>query len=156
MNYYPAFICENGHAISTASHLCPDRHCSKCGARIISKCPICDNTIKGRADNGDPNAMIFKYTVPAYCRHCGKPYPWTAAAIESASVMIAESELSTNEQQKLISVLPDIVTETPRTQLASSRIKRAMACGDGFIAEGLRDFVINLGCEAAKHFLGLL
>ena len=57
-------------------------------------------------------------------------------------------------QAKLIDSLPDMLTETPGTQLASIRYKRAVAIG-GFIAEGLRDFAVSFGCEAFLKWAGL-
>lgn len=49
----------------------------------------------------------------------------------------------------LIDVLPDVVSETPKTQLAASRMKRALALG-GWLAEGLREFLVAFGCELVK------
>lgn len=154
MSHYPAFICENGHPISTCSGSQPDKFCQKCGARIISSCTNCGKTIRGIMRD-DSYALFTKYAVPSYCPSCGKPYPWISNAIEATVCMLKESELSTADQDKLISSLPDILTETPQTQLASARYKKAIAIG-GFIAEGLRDFVTNFACDAFKRCIGLL
>lgn len=152
MDYYPAFICGNGHAVSTLSNYCSDNFCSKCGAALISKCPDCGNTIKGRSVEF---GGLTDYTVPAYCRFCGKPYPWTKAAIEATMYMLQESELSDEEQRKLIEVLPDVIAETPKTQLAAVRIQKAMKTAGAYVAEGIRDFVISFGCELLKSKMGL-
>ena len=68
--------------------------------------------------------------------------------------MLQESSLPAADQEKLINSLPDMISETPRTQLASVRYKKAIAVG-GFVAEGLRDFVVNFGSEAFKNLIGL-
>ena len=153
MSFYPAFICMNGHVIATVSSRCPDRYCIKCGSPIIHKCNNCDATIRGSSTDDYIYETI--YSVPAYCPTCGKPYPWTSAAIEATTHLIAEeSRLSEQDQQKLIEVLPDALSDTPRTQLAAMRFKRIMALG-GFIADGLRDFAVNCCSQAFLKFLGL-
>ena len=153
MSHYPAYICENGHEISSNSDACTEKFCSKCGAPIISKCPICDSIIRGKS-RGDYGFM-FDFSTPAYCSACGKPFPWTNTAIEATVNMLRESDLSLDEQQKIIDVLPDAMTETPRTQLASVRFKKFIASAGEFVADGLRQFAISFGCEVFKSYLGL-
>ena len=68
--------------------------------------------------------------------------------------MIRESEMDDAAQEKLIESLPDMLAETPRTQLAAVRYKKAAALG-GFLAEGLRDFAVTFGCEAFLKWVGL-
>ena len=153
MAYFPAFICENGHPVSTTAYSCPDKYCSICGKAVISKCKNCGSTIRGDYDS--QFGYIGEYEVPSYCPDCGKPYPWTIAAIEATMYMLEESELSSDEQRKLIDILPDVLAETPKTQLASIRFKKAMSNAGSFIAEGLRDFAVEFGCELFKKYLGL-
>lgn len=148
MDWYPAFICENGHVVRTCDDQCDDRFCQKCGARVIHCCPQCGATIPGKMRD-DAADLLFPYHVPNYCASCGKPYPWTANAIEAAVYMIQESDLPKDEKRQLIDVLPDVVSETPKTQLAASRMKRALALG-GWLAEGLREFLVAFGCELVK------
>ena len=153
MRNYPAFICENGHVNSVYSFTCQDKFCTICGAKIISKCQNCNVTINGRP-TGD-FGFIGSYNAPAYCHNCGKPHPWTSKAIEAATYMVQEeTRLSFDEQQKMIDILPDIVSETPKTQLASIRYKKIIALG-GFIAEGLRDFAVSFACDAFRNYIGL-
>lgn len=153
MSYYTGFICTNGHAVSTLSYSCSDKYCTKCGSPIVSRCDNCGTIIRGRYDGN--YGFASNYKVPSYCHSCGNPYPWTSAAIEATIAMLEESELSFDDQEKIKSVLPDVITETPRTQLASIRFKKAMAAGGTFVAEGLRDFAVNFGCELLKKSLGL-
>lgn len=154
MGHYPAFICQNGHPISTSSNSCGDKFCSKCGAPISNKCPSCNNLIRGKSD--ETYGALANYIVPAYCRHCGKPFPWTSAAIEATIYMLEEeTNLSAEDRNKLIEVLPDVVAETPKTRLAAVRIQKAMATAGTFVAEGLRQFAIDFGCEFLKKQIGL-
>ena len=154
MGHYPAFICENGHTIRTSSDSCNDKFCSTCGARVISKCPNCNSVIRGKERDAYGFAAI--YITPAYCKDCGKPYPWIVNAIEATSLMLQEEpELAFDEYQKLIDILPDAITETPRTPLAAVRIRKALTTAGKFVADGLRKFVIDFGCEVLKKQLDL-
>ena len=66
-----------------------------------------------------------------------------------------EPGLTFDECQKLIDILPDVITETPKTQLAAIRIRKTIATAGKFVAEGLRKFVIDFGCEVLKKQLEL-
>ncbi len=157
--YATAQICLNGHVINDSVEVYPEdskKFCIKCGAETISICKNCNNRIEGRFHSDDPYYLgVSPYQRPAYCHNCGKPYPWTLSAIEMASALIAEDEkLSQAEKDNLVGSLSDILVETPKTQLATTRIKKAlMVCGK-FTAEGIRQFVIDFGCELAKKYSG--
>ena len=153
--YHVAQICENGHCISALF----DEHssegqafCERCGARTIIECPSCHTKIRGYEEIGLP----YHYTVPSYCYKCGAPFPWTQSAIESAAELIREDEqLAPENQTALVASLPDIITETPKSQLAAVRLKKALAAAGKFTADGLRQFAIDFGCELVKKQLGL-
>lgn len=150
MEHYPAFICENGHPISTANATCSQKHCSECGARIISQCKHCQAMIEGHE-----YGVSGYYRVPKYCNGCGKPYPWVIAAVESTTRIVEESELDSVSQRRIIEILPDVISETPKTQLAAFRIQKAITSAGKFLADGLRQFVIDVGCELIKKQLDL-
>lgn len=154
MTHYPAFICEKGHVIESLSDSCADKYCTVCGARVISKCPNCGAILRGKSR--DAYGYLEAYTAPAYCKDCGKPYPWTKIAIEATVLMLKEETgLADDERQKLIDVLPDVIAETPRTPLAATRIRKAISSAGRFVAEGIRQFVIDCGCEFLKKQLDL-
>lgn len=154
MSYYPAFICENGHVVKSLSDSCSDKFCSICGARVIHKCPNCNAVIRGHSR--ETYGFLTEYTAPSYCIDCGKPYPWIVNAIEATALMLKEEPgLTFDECQKLIDILPDVITETPKTQLAAIRIRKTIATAGKFVAEGLRKFVIDFGCEVLKKQLEL-
>ena len=153
MSYYPAFICENGHEINTLSTSCSDSFCTKCGARIISKCPDCNGQIRGRLNDGF--GFMVDYIVPSYCPHCGKPYPWTRAAIQSTIYLLEDAEEIPNEDRvRLIKVLPDVVAETPMTKAAAVRMRKVLDSAGELVSGGLKDFVVGCACETFKHLLG--
>lgn len=157
MGYYlTATICTNGHCIdSTADVTQSTKFCAKCGAGTIAACPDCHAKIRGHYK--DENFPYFgKYHVPAYCINCGKPYPWTVSALESAVAIIREEESIDGErQEQLVESLPDLITETPKTNLAAVRFKKFLASAGAFTAEAVRQFAIDFGCELAKKQLGL-
>ena len=157
--YRIAQICMNGHCITDSVDANPERgqqFCDKCGSATITTCPSCGANIRG--DYHVPGVLVagFRYKVPAYCYSCGKPYPWTQSAIESAVELIQEEEdLDATQKEKLVSSLPDIVSETPKTQVAVVRFKKALLSAGRFTADALRQFAIDFGCEMAKKQLGL-
>lgn len=149
-------ICLNGHTIQTDEKLTKTVFCEKCGAKMIDKCPVCHTPI-GEWDWPDMVVIGDLYYERAnYCRACGSPYPWTQTAIEAATDLIfEEEELDKLQREKLASSLPDIITDTPKTQTAVVRLKKALLTVGKFTADGLRQFVIDFGCELAKSQLGL-
>lgn len=151
-----AKVCLNGHSLVVSHSPTEDTYCEKCGAKMISKCPNCSNPIKEWDYGGIAVLGTPSFSRPMYCKSCGKPYPWTSAAIDATTMMIQEdSELSELERKNLEESLPDIIAETPKTKIATVRIKKAfLTCGK-FTAETIRQFVIDFGCELAKSSLGL-
>lgn len=158
-HYHVAQICLNGHCITpsydTSAEL-SQRFCTQCGAPTITQCPSCNAPIRG--EYTVPGVIVFGngYTVPAYCYNCGEPYPWTHRAIESAKALIQEEgAFSPADQAKLIEALPDLITQTSKTQLAASRLNKALNVAGKFAKEGLKDFIVQFGCELAKSLLGM-
>ncbi len=152
---YCVHICANGHVIQSSTWISGKEFCEKCGAEMMDRCPNCSNPIKEWDYGGAPYIGKRKYDRAAYCKNCGKPYPWTQSAIEAAAELITEEDqLDSAQQAKLIESLPDIVAETPKTQIATVRIKKALLSVGKFTADALRQFVIDFGCEFAKSQLG--
>ena len=157
MPYDVALICKNGHVINSYYHGSPENNsffCSKCGAPTISQCPHCQKEIRGHST--DEFSYLAKYHVPAYCQYCGNPYPWTESALQNAELLISEEEeLSDSLKDSVINSLPDIITETPGTNLAIVRVKKCLSSAGKFTADAVRQFVIDFGCELAKKSIGL-
>ncbi|MCU6702433.1 MULTISPECIES: DUF2321 domain-containing protein [Eubacteriales] len=150
-----AHICTNGHVLITRAPIDGKEFCEKCGAEMIDKCPSCGEFIRtwsyGGAVLGNP-----KYERAAFCKNCGSPYPWTKSAMDAVAELLEEEEqLDDLQRSKLTASLSDIVSETPKTQVAVVRFKKALLSVGQFTAEGLRQFAIDFGCELAKSQLGL-
>lgn len=157
--YRTAQICLNGHCITESVDAYPvhaQSFCDKCGAPTITTCPACNASIRGYYFVPGFVTVGHNYEVPSYCYSCGKPYPWTDAAIMAATELINEEEdLDEVQRSKLISSLPDIMTETPKTQVAITRFKKALMAVGEVTADALRQFVIDFGCKLAMKQLGL-
>lgn len=136
--YYTALICENGHVRSYMREVEPQleiRRCPECGAAVLDQCPSCAAPLKGcdsRQQQVSYAPIRYEY-VPdvrkpvraAYCPHCGCAYPWTKAALDAAQELIGETEdLSCEEKEKLKASLPDLIADTPQTQVAVVRVKK--------------------------------
>lgn len=156
--YRTAQICLNGHCITSSADVYPQHQqnfCDQCGAPTIMECPACHTPIRGYYDS--PGVIgSLGYDVPAYCYHCGKQFPWTESAMEAVAALVMEDEdLQDATKKALVDSLPDVISETPKTNLAVVRVKKALLSAGKFTVEGLRQFAIDFGCELVKKQLGL-
>lgn len=158
-HFLTAQVCANGHMITPSVELNPELkqdYCSKCGAKTITNCPHCNAPIRGELYDDDIAIIGPQPVVDSYCTNCGNPYPWTESALESTALLIQEEEeLSEQLKVSLVESLPDIITETPRTNLAVVRVKKCLASAGKFTADAVRQFAIDFGCELVKKSLGL-
>lgn len=156
--YHTAQVCLNGHLITDSADIYPESHnpyCTRCGAKTITSCPSCSAPIHGDYDCGVV-VMGSEPTVDAYCYNCGKPYPWTEVAIQSARETIMEDDSFTDAAKKsMVESLPDIICETPKTNLAVVRLKKGLSSARKFTADAIRQFVIDFGCELSIKLMGL-
>lgn len=157
MTYDIALICKNGHLINSYYRKYPEDNasfCNSCGAPTIHQCTNCNAEIKGHSTG--EYSYLSTYSVPAFCSSCGFPYPWTKAAIENAALILEEEENFSEQFRTSISeCLPDIICETPKSQIAIVRMKKALSSAGKFTSDALRQFVIDFGSELAKKSLGL-
>ncbi len=155
MKNFIAAVCLNGHGQNgmLTDTAFDDKYCSECGALIITCCSRCNHPIKGFPHN----TILANHapTPPAYCPECGQPYQWTERKLAQASDLIYEIEsLEREERECLVSSFPDLIAETPNTQLTVIRTKRILAKTRGTVAELIKSILINITCEAVKRHLG--
>lgn len=148
--------CCCGHFVISPHHVFEDKQCELCGFEMIDRCPECGTIVK----EWDTSEIIqfsgADDMLPAYCPTCGKPYPWTEEAIKMAiDALEEETELSEAEQERLIAVMPDILTETSNTPAAIALFKDAILSSEKRTAFTLRGIVRECGCRTAKRQLGL-
>jgi hypothetical protein len=150
-------VCANGHRINSSAQTMPEfssPFCSNCGAPTATTCQHCNTPIRGYY-HSEGIISLAEPPVPKYCHNCGKPYPWQAAAIESLKEALREGSLTDSDLSDAESAIPDIVHDTPRTGLASLKLKRVLSK----IAKPVSDIAIKIvteiaTAEARKH-LGL-
>jgi len=156
--YDTAQICRNGHVINDTATRYPQHNvkfCSKCGAEAMSICKECRAPIRGQYHaegvvvlGGEP------MDAPAFCYACGRPYPWTQAALQAGRELIAESmNLNDEEKALLTKSLHEIATDTPQTPLAAARVKRLLAKAGAEVGGALKEVVTKIATEAAKRLL---
>ena len=119
--YRTALVCLNGHIVNDEMEIYPEQNekfCSKCGAETIHQCSNCGTNIRGYY-YVEGVVSFSETTPPSYCHNCGKPYPWTQASIETFKEIANMMEkLTEEEKKKLSSSIDDLISDTPRTQLA--------------------------------------
>lgn len=80
-------VCLGGHVITDALASHPEqgaRHCDRCGAPTISRCPTCGEEIPGAVAVLGP-APIGRRPPPAHCPGCGAAFPWAERPPSSAT-----------------------------------------------------------------------
>jgi len=163
--YDAAQICANGHLMTAAANQNPERKrafCPSCGAKTLTACPSCGGQIKGAhcsrvhnyvMDSWDTVVGGFK-AIPAHCSECGMAFPWTSARLAAAKELAGEVEgLSDDERETLKDSLDDLTTDTPKTEVAASRVKRLIAKSGKVAADTLNKILVTLATEYAKKII---
>ncbi|CAM4059525.1 DUF2321 domain-containing protein [Bacillus albus] len=155
--YSTAQICVNGHKI-TARYEKTDglraEYCSDCGGKTINECTNCNDVIRGYYNVPGVISVGRKYKVPKYCHNCGQSYPWTEAALIAAKELAEEVEGLTPEEREILSQsIDDIVSNGPRTVVATTRFKKMTTKFGPGIATGFKDILVDLVSETVKKSL---
>jgi hypothetical protein len=92
----------------------------------------------------------------AYCHACGKPLPWTVAALDAAREYTDELEqLTSDDREKLKGTFSDLTTDTARTPLAATRSQRFMKSAGPEAAKAMTQILVSVLTEEVKKQLGL-
>lgn len=157
-SYYDvAQICLNGHVVNSCFDRRPQHnkaHCDRCGEKTITQCPGCKTTINGAYILNSGSVMSGLGTAPAFCRNCGRPFPWTESKLKAAQELSQEIEGISNDEKKiLMESIDDLVRDNPRTTLAATRFKKIVAKAGGAIGGSIRDILVDIVSETAKKAL---
>jgi hypothetical protein len=147
-----AQVCMNGHRVNSYSRTVSkynSKFCTECGIAVIDSCQQCGGLIRG----GSLGRVVGRFKVPAYCQHCGKPFPWTDAALTAAKEYADELDLNADEKEQLKSSIDDLTSDTARTPLAASRFKRFMSKATPEAGKALLQIVVSVATEEAKKKL---
>jgi hypothetical protein len=153
MGVYSALVCINGHVLTKMAEESDDRDtrfCPQCGKAIINLCPKCASAIRGWTEGGFDTEM----DVADYCPQCGEPYPWQLSKLESLAEAIDELEgLPPDEKEKLSKSIPDLIANTPKTELAAQRMKKAFAKADTAGRKAITNILSNVATEEVNRLL---
>jgi hypothetical protein len=152
--YDVAQVCPNGHVANSTTIQTPefnDDFCEECGEATITECPSCKRPIRGQAMYA---VVLLTYRPPAFCRHCGQPFPWTASRLEAARELALEAEhLNEDERKELAGTVGDLVRDVPGTHVAAGRFKRLATKAGVGTANALRDILVDIVSETAKKVI---
>jgi hypothetical protein len=153
-----AQICLRGHLVLGSLKSFPQfaqPFCEDCGDATISECQTCHWPIRGLG----PNSWMVgggQYRPPKFCGECGKPFPWTEMALAAAKEYTdGIDQLSVEEKAMLKRDFDDLVSETPRTPVATSRWKKFMGKIGPAAGAVLQKTLESVLTDAVKKTLGL-
>lgn len=159
-HYLTAVVCENGHVLTDCLEWGPEHNapfCSECGAPTISRCRACQEPIRGEYDV--PGVVVLpppQPEPPKYCHKCGKPFPWTTAALEAARELIKTADgLDDDDRAALTNSIDDLVADTPRTPTALQKAKALVSKMAKPAQDAFWKIMTSIATEAAKKGLGL-
>jgi len=155
MSAFWLHVCENGHDKLDRYGFVKSEFCEICGASVLEKCPTCNNFIM-HVDYGMPTVGTPDYTRPLFCKHCGKPYPWTAAIIEAATMALEDDDILTDEEKsKAIATIPDLIVDNPKTTAAANRMKKILSGAGNVTKDVFTKVVSSVLTDVAKELMGL-
>lgn len=147
--YWTAQICLHGHVQNGGTRVIPAEKYCDCGAETIHQCPSCHSNIKGAFRSyGD-----WREKAPMCCLKCGKPYPWTQAAMERVSALIDESALSTIEKQETKTDLDSIIKNIPGAESAARRTHDRLAKMGGVLRAAYDELIVPLAAETLARII---
>ena len=157
-SYDVAQICLNGHVITNRVRRTPEfmqRFCKKCGESTITECQNCKTPIRGDYHVDGVIAISGRApTAPSFCHECGKAYPWTERKLEAAWELAEElEELSDGEKEKLKQSLNDLVRDTPKTEVAATRVKKMLSKVGKESFAAMKSILLDIATEAVKKSL---
>lgn len=157
-HYDVGLACLNGHAINSSSDTQPEHNskfCSECGEPTIHECPQCGVSIRGYC-YVEGVITLSEWEPASHCYECGSPYPWVQRRSEALAEVVDElDELKPEERDRLKKSIPDILTDTPRTETAVHRFKKAAAKIGKTGGKLLTDVLSKVATEAVKSSMGL-
>ena len=156
--YRTAQICLNGHIINDSYDTSPEFNksfCPKCGQPTITQCPSCHTNIQGYFDvPGIVDLTTREETAPAYCHSCGKPYPWTESNLKAISELLElDEQLQETDKKTMKEILPDLITDTPKSKVAEAKYKIIMKKAGIATAEAVKDIIIGIVSETIRKSL---
>jgi hypothetical protein len=156
--YDVAQICREGHVANAAMKANPSRdkaHCATCGAETISACRSCNKPIRGAYCSVRYGAMQVNPIVktPAFCEHCGKPFPWTESRLEAARDLAGQLGLDIPERTLLEKSIEELVRDTPRAPAEAVRFKGIIEKAQPWALGAFKEVLYGIVGEAVKRIV---
>jgi len=93
--------------------------------------------------------------VPSFCDACDMAYPWQVSRVANAVELLHLEGVADADVQEIEKNLPDITRDTPRSQVAAARVRKAL----GKVAKPVYDMGIkvigDIATATAKSYLGI-
>jgi hypothetical protein len=151
--YDIAQICFKGHVVNSCAKSYPQfnqKFCAKCGTETVTRCSTCNTPIRGSYMDG----LSANYTPPGFCVYCGAPYPWTQAKLRAARELAQELDTLTAQDKAILSSsIDDLVTDSPFSGVAATRLKKIMAKTGQDTAATFREILVDIASESARKVL---
>jgi len=142
--YDVAQICLNGHVTNSSIRDFPhhnQEYCNICGTKTVTACQGCQKKIRGRLRGV---LTIEPMSAPAFCQHCGKPFPWTEARIEAARDLADQLGLDVPDRTLLEKSIDELLRDSPRAPAEAVRFRTILCRAKPW------------GLEAFKQVLGMI
>jgi hypothetical protein len=147
--YWTAQVCLIGHVQNGGCRVIPAERFCECGVETIHRCLACNSNIKGAFRR----SCDYIKNPPAGCLKCGARYPWTEAAIDKVTRLIAESSLTVTEKQEARTDLETIFQNAPQAQSAARRTHNTIAKVGGALRIGYDEVVVPLIAETLARII---
>jgi hypothetical protein len=156
--YGVAQICREGHIANPAMHANPSRnkaHCTTCGAETISTCQSCTKPIRGAYCSVRYGAVQVNPLVkaPAFCEHCGAPFPWTESRLDAANDLADQLGLDIPERTLLEKSIEELVRDTPRAPAEAVRFKGIVTKAQPWALGAFKEILYGVVGETAKRMI---
>jgi hypothetical protein len=155
-DYYSATVCRRGHVQSSILELMderPPQRCTKCGAAVLTSCPVCGYRIRGSSAGG-----FGEYHPPDFCDQCGSPMPWAsrqARLYELENVLMETPDLTELDKLTISEQIEALTSIDPDDEEAQverwQRIRRVTPA----LVESGRAILVTITTAAIQKQLGL-
>ncbi len=145
-----AQICMSGHVQHyDGMPFDSNNHCTRCGAACIDECSHCEEPIRGN----QKFTGTGYYTLPHYCHHCGKPYPWMEELLATAHKLLEhDKKLSLEDRTELWGELQYVMSD-PKADLAPAKKKLIdirLEKATSYVREAVLDLLAKTAAEVIK------
>jgi hypothetical protein len=157
--YDVGLVCLNGHEVNSEFRSSPEfnaKFCKQCGEQTIHACPKCGVPIRGFYKVQGVIDLGHSWSIPQYCHECGAAYPWRERKEKALATAIEElDELTAAERDKLKESIPDAIAETPKTEIAIARFKKAIIKAGVIGGKLLTDTLSKVAAEIVVKSMGI-